>query len=186
MQKELYKFIGKYIDGVPEKALIPALEEFEKIENENNRIIPIMEQKVFPFLLANGIEPIVISGSPQEPLELYEKRMKFKSVYGIKYDLQEETYTDRCNVNTAIAEGKSMIIQRILEENPDAKIIFGFGDSEADIPILESAELGFINNSNKFLDKTNMHYLDFYSPEAGEQIIELMTQELARLDRQKI
>lgn len=144
-----------------------------------------MEQQVFPFLLANGIEPIVISGAPQEPLELYEKRMNFKSVYGIKYDLKDGVYTDICSTNTAIADGKAVTIQEILRENPDAKIIFGFGDSEADIPILESAELGFINNSNKFINKPNMHYLDFSSLEAGEQIIELMTQELARLNKEK-
>lgn len=144
-----------------------------------------MEQQIFPFLLANGITPIVISGAPQEQVELFKKRIPFKNVYGLQYEIEDEKYTDNYNINTAIADGKTKIIQKFMKENPEAEIIFGFGDSEADIPILKSARQGFVNNSTKFFERDNIHYLDFEAEQAGEQIIGLMTQELAKLDINK-
>lgn len=155
------------------------------MEKEKNRIIPIMEQQIFPFLLANGIEPVIISGSPKEPLETYKKRMGFQNVYALEYKIEDGKYTDEYSINTSVGDGKEWIIQNFLEKNPDAQILFGFGDSEADIPILKSARQGFVNNTTKILDKDNVHYLDFESEKAGEEIIELMTQELERLDEEK-
>lgn len=155
------------------------------MEKKKNRIIPVMEQQIFPFLLANGIEPVIISGSPKEPLEIYKKRMDFQSVYALEYKIKDGKYTDKYGINTSVGEGKARIIREFLEKNPDAEILFGFGDSEADIPILKSARQGFVNNVTKILDKDNIHYLDFESEQAGEKIIALMTQELERLDEEK-
>ncbi len=144
------------------------------MENENNRIFPIMEQKIFPFLLENGIEPIIISGSLQETLEIYKKRMGFQRVKAIRYRIKDGKYTEDCILNTAIGSGKQVIVDEIIKEQ-DTKILFAFGDSEADIPLLVSATQSFINSEKKFL-QGNVHYFDFKREQAGNQIIELMTQ----------
>ena len=115
MLKKLYKFIGKYINGLPTQTINPVIEEFEKMEKEKNRIIPIMEQQIFPFLLANGIEPVIISGSPKEPLETYKKRMGFQNVYALEYKIEDGKYTDEYSINTSVGDGKEWIIQNFLE-----------------------------------------------------------------------
>lgn len=178
MQKRLYRYIGSHINGIPVQELQPALKEFEELENQNNKIYPIMEEEIFPFLLDNGVEPIVISGSQQEPIDLYKKRMGFQRAFGVQYKILEGKYTQDCIVNTAIGEGKSVIIQELLRREPKTDILFAFGDSEADIPMLKAAKQGFINNSNRFLEQGNINYFDFTSKQAGEQILELMTKSI--------
>ena len=77
-----------------------------EMENENNRIYPIMEQIIFPFLLENNIEPIIISGSHQEAVDLYKEHMGVNRVYGLQFRVQDRKYTSDCILHTGIGEGK--------------------------------------------------------------------------------
>lgn len=181
----MYKFIGKGICGVPTQAFEPVLEEFKKQEDINNRIYKIIEKEIFPFLLANGIEPVIISGSPQEALDIYKDRLHC-SIIGIQYATRNGKYTEECISNTAVAEGKTKAIDNFLAESPNTEIVFGFGDSESDIPILKAATLGgFVNSSNHFLEKNDINYLDFNFEQTGEKIIISMTLKLLELDHER-
>jgi len=172
--KRVIKTYGKYISEVRTEDLKSSLEEFEELENKNNRIYSIMEQRIFPFLLERGIEPIIISGSPQEPIDLYKKRMNFQRAYAIQFEADNGKYTENCIVNTAIGEGKEIIVKELLKEEPETKIVFAFGDAEADIPLLVSAKQGFVNNSNRFLDRESIDYFDFDDIETGDKILKIM------------
>lgn len=179
------RIYGKYINGVPVEAIRPALDEFDRRESENNRIYPVIENKIFPFLIANGVEPIIISGSQQEAIELYKNRLGFDRVYGIKFRKQNGIYTDDCIVNTAVGYGKTIVVDEFQKREPDSRVVFGFGDSVADIPLIEVAKQGFINNSKKFYKGDNVHYSDFDSEESGDRMIEMMTQTLENLRKRE-
>lgn len=64
-------------------------------------------------------------------------------------------------------------------ENKDNVILFSFGDSISDVPLLEVAKTSFINHTKcKFLDKPNARYYDFNKIENGKKIVEEMKKNL--------
>lgn len=156
--------------------------EYKKVDIQEANIFQIMINDIFPFLLKNDITPIIISGSQQEAIDLYKDDLGFGKAYAVCFELSNGKYTNNCILNTGISENKQKIINKILSENPNSEILFGFGDSTSDIPILNSAKCSFVNNSNKFLNKENIYYFDFSNLENGKKIIEIMSKEIEKLN----
>ena len=173
---------GKYIKDVKKEDLLPVLEKY-KVQDEGN-IFDIMKQDIFPFLEKNNIKIIVISGAQQELIELYKEELKIDEIYAVEYKLENGIYTDNY-INNGLDENKQKIIDDLLK-NSDNKILFAFGDSISDIPLLKAADKCFINNTKtKFNGLESEEYFDFSNKENGKIIVNEMEEILKKYGGRK-
>lgn len=175
LTEEGMKIYGKYIQDVEKTDIISVLEEYKK--KDNNKIFDIMRKDIFPFLNENNIEIIIISGAQQELIELYKEDLKINEIYAVNFEIKDGKYINKY-VNNGIDVNKRRIVDKIME-NKENIILFSFGDSISDIPLLEVAKKSFINNTKyKFLNKSNTRYYDFNKIENGKKIVEEMKKTL--------
>lgn len=168
------KFIGNYIKGIEIEKVKKILDKYKQKDIKQKNMFSIMIKDIFPFLLKNNITPIIISGSQQEIIDLYKDDLGFIKAYAVQFEIIDGKYTDKCILNTGMSKNKQKIIDKIILENPESIIMFGFGDSTSDIPILKSAKYSFVNNKNKFLNEKDIHYFDFNNLKSGKKILKIM------------
>ena len=166
------RLLGKHLDGVSVKKVEEVRGEFKG--NNDEFIYQVMRNGIFPFLNKNNIEVIVISGSLNEFLDLYKDEFGINIVHGIKFEEKDGKYLSNLKFNTGTTAGKEKIINSILADNKE--ILFAFGDSIVDIPLLKSARYTFVNNKKRFLEKDNIFYLDFNDEKVGAVILEKMSE----------
>ena len=149
LTEEGMKVYGKYIQGVEKEDILSVLKEYKKIDEEN--IFDIMKQDIFPFLKKNKIKIIIISGAQQELIELYEDELKIDKIYGVQFKVEKGIYTNQYQ-NNGLDDNKEQIVKQIRKDKEN-EILFAFGDSISDIPLLKVAKKSFINNTNtKFIE----------------------------------
>ena len=171
LTEEGMKVYGKYIQGVRKEEILPVLEAYKKRDEGN--IFKIMKQDIFPFLKRNKIKIIVISGAQQELIELYKEELGIDEIYGVQYAIENGIYTNQYQ-NNGSDKNKEIMVKEICKDKEN-KILFSFGDSISDIPLLKAAKKSFINNTNiKFLEQENARYYDFHQEEDGKRIIQEM------------
>lgn len=163
------QLFSKYLDGVKTQDIKSINDEFKNLNDA--LIYPIMKEIIFPILKENEIDIIIISGSPQEALELYKNEFGIKSIFAMNFDKKDEKYLGTYQINTGTSESKEKIIEKITATN-DVEVLFAFGDSISDIPLLKCAQCSFVNNSKRFLEKNDILYLDFEDEKAKKIITE--------------
>ncbi len=105
---------------------------------------------LFESLVEREIEPLVISGSPTETLALHRERLPIHRFWGITVAVQDGRYTGELELNPAEQSAKDDIISTALQE---ARVVLAIGDSEADVPMLETAEARIVvDNDALFSD----------------------------------
>lgn len=177
LTEEGMKVYGKYIQGVEKEDILYVLEEYKKIDEEN--IFDIMKQDIFPFLKKNKIKIIIISGAQQELIELYEEELKIDKIYGVQFKVEKGIYTNQYQ-NNGLDDNKEQIVKQIRKDKEN-KILFAFGDSISDIPLLKVAKKSFINNTNtKFIELENANCYDFGKKENGKKITQEMEKVLKK------
>ncbi len=177
LTEEGMKVYGKYIQGVEKEDILSVLKEYKKIDEEN--IFDIMKQDIFPFLKKNKIKIIIISGAQQELIELYEDELKIDKIYGVQFKVEKGIYTNQYQ-NNGLDDNKEQIVKQIRKDKEN-EILFAFGDSISDIPLLKVAKKSFINNTNtKFIELKNANYYDFNKKETGKKIIQEMEKVLKK------
>lgn len=180
LTEEGMRVYGKYIQNVEKTELTSVLEEYKK--KDKDKIFDIMREDIFPFLTKNNIEIIIISGAQQELVELYKEDLKINEIYGVQFENKDGKYINKY-VNNGLDENKRKIVNEIIE-NKENIILFSFGDSISDIPLLEVAKRSFINNTKcEFLNKSNARYYDFNNIENGKKIVEEMKKVLEEMIR---
>ena len=174
------KVYSKYIQNVKRKDIIPVLEEYKKADKGS--IFEIMEKYIFPFLVKNNIEIVIISGAQQELIELYKEELKINEIYGVQFKIENERYTNKYQ-NNGLDKNKKILVNKILE-NKGNVILFSFGDSISDIPLLKVARKSFINNTKeRFMKASNALYYDFSKIENGKRIIVKMQEVLKEINK---
>ena len=177
LTEEGMKVYGKYIQGVEKEDILSVLKEYKKIDEEN--IFDIMKQDIFSFLKKNKIKIIIISGAQQELIELYEDELKIDKIYGVQFKVEKGIYTNQYQ-NNGLDDNKEQIVKQIRKDKEN-EILFAFGDSISDIPLLKVAKKSFINNTNtKFIELKNANYYDFNKKETGKKIIQEMEKVLKK------
>lgn len=175
LTEEGMKVYCKYIQNVKRKDIIPVLEEYKKRDKGN--IFDIMKEYIFPFLTKNNIKIVVISGAQQELIELYKEELKIDEIYGVQFEVENEKYTDKYQ-NNGLDKNKKMLVNKLLEDKENV-VLFSFGDSISDIPLLKAAKRSFINNTKeRFIKESNALYYDFTKIENGEKIVKEMEEVL--------
>ena len=177
LTEEGMKVYGKYIQGVRKEEILPVLEAYKKRDEGN--ILKIMKQDIFPFLKRNKIKIIVISGAQQELIELYKEELGIDEIYGVQYVIENGIYTNQYQ-NNGSDKNKEIMVKEICKDKEN-RILFSFGDSISDIPLLKVAKKSFINNTNtKFIELENANYYDFGKKETGKKIIQEMEKVLKK------
>jgi len=152
---------------------------YEKIRMLAEKYIRIDKKKLFKemvSLLENlksiNIKIVIISGAPLEVLEQYAVILDFHKVYALKIDRDESgIYTGKVEENPGISVIKGKIIEGLRKQYI---IIYGFGNSESDVPIFKSAKqpiLINIDSSSEHLIKyRHLHNLLIINPYSGNMI----------------
>lgn len=100
---------------------------------------------IFNLLYKNEIDTIVISGAPRIILDTYKKDFHIRSVRAFKERVYQGYLNGQVAYNFGYNKHKTM---KKLKSEYGIKPLFGFGDSDSDIPILEESLYAFsINNS---------------------------------------
>ena len=101
------------------------------------------------LLKKERLKIIAISGSTIEFLENYKKLLGFDTIYGTELEIADGRYTGSIKTRLGIGESKKKTIQNLSGIDK----FIGFGDTEQDIPILESVKIPVALNPNKDLEK---------------------------------
>lgn len=137
-------------------------------------------KQVFSFLNKNNIEIIVVSGAPQEILEVYKNEFKIDKIYGLKLDTKKGKYLGSLKINTGMTKSKEKIIKDICINK---EVLFAFGDSISDIPAFKNAKYSFVNNNEKIFEGDNIFYLDFRNDKSGDIIMEKINECLTNINK---
>ena len=102
----------------------------------------IASGKILPFtvpllkqLIQFGIEPVVVSGSPQDLLETYMVPLGISTLFALRLETKGDVYSGNIQDNPATFDAKSVIASQFDSEN----VLLAMGDTEADIPLLAKA-----------------------------------------------
>lgn len=104
-------------------------------------------------LKGKGYYIVAISQSPKTVLDAFCKQYGFDKVYGRMYEIGPQ---DRFTGNVTdehLIENKANIVKRVFEHNPDLTRAgsIAVGDTDGDIPLLESVETAICFNPNETL-----------------------------------
>ena len=118
---------------------------------------------LFPFsrvllqdLAERKIESLVISGSPIETLAVHQELLPISRLWGIAVAVRDGVYTGELELNPAEQTAKADVISTTVRE---ARVMLAIGDAEADIPMLDAAEVRIVvDNGDLFSgDEKTLH-----------------------------
>jgi HAD superfamily phosphoserine phosphatase-like hydrolase len=95
---------------------------------------------------------VAISQSPKTILDEFCKTLGFDKVYGRIYELGPQDRFTGIVTDVELIQDKSRIVERVLErEGLSREGSIGVGDTDGDIPLLESVEMPICFNPNRVL-----------------------------------
>ncbi len=98
------------------------------------------------WLQSRGVGVVVLTGSPKEVVVPFIPALGLTQVFGLTIEAgADERYTGKIELNPGLARTKKRILSAICEGH---EVLFGFGDTPADVPILQGAKLGLFVTSN--------------------------------------
>ncbi|MEY2665726.1 MAG: hypothetical protein RLZZ480_831 [Candidatus Parcubacteria bacterium] len=124
------------------------------------RIVAIQSKRVYrytrdliPELKKQGYTLIAISQSPKTILDEFCEQYGFDKVYGRIYEIGPQDRFTGVVTDEHLIKNKSNIVKRIFERHTDLshKGSIAVGDTEGDIPLLESVERPICFNPNQAL-----------------------------------
>jgi phosphoserine phosphatase len=123
---------------------------------------------VLALLQSAGIRNVVISGAPSEVLKAYLPHFPLQDVWGLDVQRDEDI---RLIVNRGLSYEKEQVVESYRHK---FFIAFGFGNSAADLPLLEAASVAvLINGSASWFPPSVRHRL----MQCTEQNVETLVRE---------
>jgi len=122
-------------------------------------------------LHARGIEVVVITGAPVEPLRVFSSRFKFKLVGGLIPKISPQNYyTGELLINSGISIEKERLVKRVTKNR---KVVIAFGDSESDLPLINPAQLGIMVGSPQMCsERIEAKHIRYFTPQELSETIE--------------
>lgn len=103
-------------------------------------------------LLGKDYYLVAISQSPKSVLDEFCARLGFHKVYGRIYELGPQDRFTGVVIDEELISNKALIVKRVLDkEGLSQEGSIGVGDTEGDIPLLESVEMPICFNPNMAL-----------------------------------
>lgn len=115
------------------------------IEEQAEAFVQVDARSLRPFAVGllervarMGIEPIIISGSPEVVLRHHALRLPIRQLFGVLLDEREGRYVGTVAHNTGLAREKAATVRAIAASRP---VVLALGDSRSDLPLLHAARL---------------------------------------------
>jgi len=124
------------------------------------RVVAIHSKHVYRYtrdliksLKDDGFFVVAISQSPKTILDQFCIQYGFDKVYGRIYEIGPQDRFTGVVTDTHIIENKATIVKRVFENNPNltVKNSLAVGDTDGDIPLLDSVEQPICFNPNQSL-----------------------------------
>jgi len=97
---------------------------------------------------------VAVTGAPFHLMFELNNIFNFDKIYGTTFEVKDYIYTGKIKKDRSIASEKRKVIKNYISKNNiNLKKSFAFGDTEQDIPLLESVSNPFPLNPNKELIK---------------------------------
>ena len=125
-------------------------------------VVAIQSKRVYRYtrdliaeLKKDGYVIIAISQSPKTVLDEFCQQYGFDKVYGRMYEIGPQDCFTGVVIDEHLIKNKANIIKRIFDRHPelDRKNSIAVGDTEGDIPLLESVDRPICFNPNQQLYK---------------------------------
>ncbi|MBA4418718.1 MAG: hypothetical protein C0392_12540 [Syntrophus sp. (in: bacteria)] len=149
MARRTLQYYAEGLKGVRRSKMVALSEEF--VSSDKSYLFP-HSHHIFEKLKDLRIGSVLLSGSPQEILDVYQKMYGFHRVYGLRLGYEAGVMLGKVELNTAILSEKEKIVEKLLTEG--YRVELACGDSVADVPLLQSAQHCIIVNN----DKLNMWF----------------------------
>jgi phosphoserine phosphatase len=127
---------------------VDTINELAKLFVEQDASLFQFTEELLQFLIERDLKLVVVSGAPEEVLDSYRGRFGWTSVHGVAVDHRDGVYRAELLNNPATAESKSRVVQDLAV---NSKILIAFGDSEADIPMLNAARVKVVVGNEKLV-----------------------------------
>lgn len=124
------------------------------------RVVAVHSKRVYRYtrdliveLKNEGYVVIAISQSPKTVLDEFCEQYGFDKVYGRVYEIGPQDCFTGIVVDEHLIQNKSNIVKRVFANNPDFETnkSIAVGDTESDIPLLETVERPICFNPNQVL-----------------------------------
>jgi HAD superfamily hydrolase (TIGR01490 family) len=152
-------YIGAVIETYLENIKGVHYGEFADI---GKRVVAVHSKRVYRYtrdlikeLKAKDYYVVAISQSPKTVLDAFCKQYGFDKVYGRMYEIgPQDRFTGEVT-DEHLIENKANIVNRVFEHNPNLTRVgsIAVGDTDGDIPLLESVEQAICFNPNQELFK---------------------------------
>ena len=170
--------LEKNFQCIKEKDVNEALKKYREVRMQF--IYRFMLDSIFPYLSSQDIKIIIITGALQEVVNIYKDDINIWKLIATEAYVNKGTYTGAFSDYIATSDGKEKIIRELIQ-NDDLCVKFSFGDSISDIPLFKVANCAFVNNTKRFLEHSNIEYLNFDNAEACSLIMNKMMNEMSCL-----
>lgn len=119
---------------------------------EHSKRVYRYTRDLIKILKAKGYYTVAISQSPKTILDDFCHNYGFDKVYGRIYEIGPQDKFTGEMTDVHLIQNKANIVKRVVEsENADLRDSVGVGDTDADIPLLESVENPICFNPNRKL-----------------------------------
>ena len=125
----------------------------KRVVNINSKRVYRYTRDLIEELRGKGYYIVAISQSPKTVLDAFCKQYGFDKVYGRMYEIgPQDRFTGEVT-DVHLIENKANIVKRVFEHNANLTRIgsIAVGDTEGDIPLLESVEQAICFNPNQAL-----------------------------------
>jgi len=123
------------------------------IREAKGRIFPYTKGLV-SLMARSGFLTVAISGSPIEVISPL-KSLGFAKIFGTEMEVQRGTYTGKVQRNLILSEEKKKVVGTLSTRyHVDFENSFAFGDTEQDLPLLDTVGNPVPLNPNSALRKT--------------------------------
>ena len=141
---------GKYIKGV----------HYGEFADISRQVVIRKRHHVYRYtrdlitnLKAEGYFLVAISHSPKTVVDSFCLQYGFDKIYGRLYEIGPQDRITGVTVDEHLINNKSNIVRRVFEHNPNLtpKGSLAVGDTDSDIPLLESVDFPICFNPNEVL-----------------------------------
>ena len=145
---------------------------YGQLADIGKRVVAIQSKRVYRYtrdliaeLKSEGYYIVAISQSPKTLLDAFCTQYGFDKVYGRMYEIGPQDRFTGVTTDEHLIENKANIVKRVFEHNPNLsrRDSIAVGDTDGDIPLLESVEQPICFNPNQALFK--------YATQMGWEIV---------------
>jgi HAD superfamily phosphoserine phosphatase-like hydrolase len=130
-----------YADGLAGRSHGEVLEAGAAFIRSDNRRVFRFVRALWAYFDEHDLKVVVLTGAPEEPLKHYADAIGFELGGALRLQVKRGFYTGNIVENCGLYDSKQAAVKRV-EQNDE--VVIAFGDSVSDLPLLNSAPIGFV------------------------------------------